>query len=720
MIGLQWRPGVAALILLMVPGMVTAAGPNFSPGAAGAGDPYFPLDGNGGYDVSDYRLNVRYDPDTDELFGRAVISARAMRNLSSFNLDLDGLSVERIRVDGSRAGWSRDGAELTVTPAAGIPRGERFEVVVVYSGVPETIEDIFGLSGFIHTEDGALVVGEPHVAATWFPANDHPSDRASFTFAITVPEGLQAVANGVLRGSRTANGWTTWRWRAADPMATYLAGMSIGHLQIDAYREDGIRYWDAVDTTFLEPVATPRTGSQFAISQQADASYKRLWRRIDVPAEGAELTFWVQRDTEDFFDFFFVEARTAGQNDWTTLRDRNGHNNRSTGFACPFWLDLHPHLRHYQSGEFPEGDEEPSCEPQGTTGKWWAASGPSDGWEQWSVDLSRWSGQQITLALSYASDESVQLNGVFVDDIVVSTGQGTTSFEDDGDVMDGWLAKGPPRGSPPNLNNWIAGTVSDGPPSIGEFMLDSFRRQPEIIRFLEGFAGPYPFDVAGGIVDDVPIGFALENQTRPIYSPFFFLFDPFSAEFVIVHELAHQWYGDSLTVKQWQHIWLNEGFATYTEWLWAEAQGFGTAQETFDFLYEEIPEDDPFWLLTIGDPGPDHLFDGEVYTRGAMTLHALRMAVGDEDFFRILRRWAQNREGELVMTAQFVRLAERISGQQLDTLFEAWLFSSGKPGLAAASLSERSVESGHHRMTAAARHLVLRLKLDHEVPRALR
>jgi aminopeptidase N len=97
------------------------------------------------------------------------------------------------------------------------------------------------------------------------------------------------------------------------------------------------------------------------------------------------------------------------------------------------------------------------------------------------------------------------------------------------------------------------------------------------------------------------------------------------------------------------------------------------------------------------------------------------MAVGDEDFFRILRRWPQNREGELVTTAQLIRLAERISGQQLDELFDAWLFTSAKPGLdGAASLSQRSVESGRHRMTAAARHLVARLKLDHSLPRSLR
>jgi hypothetical protein len=717
MVRVRSRLFVAALVLAMAPGTALAA-PDYSPGSPGAGDPYYPLDGNGGYDVSDYRLNVRYQPDTDELFGRAVILAVARQHLSSFNLDLDDLGVHRVRVDGRRADWDHDDGELTIHPGNGIRRGDRFEVVVVYSGVPRTIQDIFGLSGFIHTDDGALVVGEPHVASTWFPANDHPSDRASFTFNITVPEGLKAVANGVLRGVETANGWTTWQWRAAAPMASYLAGMSIGHLELDAYRADGVRYWDAIDSSFFAPVASPRTGSQFALSQQADSAYKRLVHRIDVPAGGAEMTFWVLRDTEDAFDFFFVEARTAGEDDWTTLRDRNGHTSQWTGFACPFWLELHPHLRHYQSGEPPQDDEEPTCDPTGTTGRWWAASGPSDGWEQWSVDLSRWSGEQVILSLAYATDESIQLNGVFVDDIVVSTGQGTTSFEADADPLDGWLAKGPPLGSPPNLNNWIVGTVADTPPPVGESMRSSLRRQPEILRFLEGYAGHYPFNTAGGIVDNYPLSFALENQTRPIYSPFFFVFDPVFGEFVIVHELAHQWYGDSLTVKRWQHIWLNEGFATYAEWLWGEAQGFGTAQETFDVLYGEIPPDDPFWELTIGDPGPEHLFDGEVYTRGALTLHALRMAVGDVDFFRILRRWAQGREGELVTTDQFVRLAERISGEQLDDLFEAWLFTSGKPEPEAAA--QRADSGSRSRMTAAARRLIARLKMEGEAPAALR
>jgi hypothetical protein len=107
-----------------------------------------------------------------------------------------------------------------------------------------------------------------------------------------------------------------------------------------------------------------------------------------------------------------------------------------------------------------------------------------------------------------------------------------------------------------------------------------------------------------------------------------FVSDPLSGDNVVVHELAHQWFGDSLAVEAW-HIWLNEGFATYAEWLWSDREGLGTAQENFDFFYIVFTEDHPFWTVTIGDPGPDNLFNFAVYARGAMTLHQLRLAVGD-------------------------------------------------------------------------------------------
>ena len=115
--------------------------------------------------------------------------------------------------------------------------------------------------------------------------------------------------------------------------------------------------------------------------------------------------------------------------------------------------------------------------------------------------------------------------------------------------------------------------------------------------------------------------------------------------------------------------------------------GRGTAQEAFDFWYGAIPADDPFWTLPIGDPGPSFLFEFPVYTRGAMTVHQLRLAVGDRDFFRILRGWAKRNEDENVTTDDFIAYAERVSGEELSELFEAWLFSDTKPVVASSTAS---------------------------------
>ena len=672
-----------AICVLLATGVASAGGGKpitFTPGAAGAGDPYFPLDGNGGYDAQHYLLDLQFDPATDVIGGSATILARATQNLSRFNLDLEGLTVHSVEVNGRSAAWRRDGGELVITPSKNIREREHFITKVVYSGVPEPIVDAFGISGFIHTDDGALIIGEPHVADTWYPVNDHPSDKAGYTFRIKVPAGLEAVANGILLDERTRGGWTTWTWVALDPMASYLTTASVGQFDLRKYRHGSTYLLDAVDPDLYGPTGTPRTGSQFAISQVADSAYKRLTRTIAVPAAGATMSFWIKRDTEVAFDHVFVEAHTVGGGDWTTLRDLNGHTSSDTGASCPSWLELHPFLEHYQTDE---GDG--TCSPTGTSGVWWAATGASDGYEQWKVDFGAYATKSVEVSITYASDQSVQLSGAFVDDIVVSTGAGTTSFEADGNTWDGWMVPGAPDGTPPNQNDWIAGTTSDTPPPLGPAVDAAFARQGEILDFEADVFGRYPFPAAGGIVDDTPvIGFALENQTRPIYAKGFFS-DPLGADSVVVHELAHQWYGDSLTVAKWQHIWLNEGFATYAEWLWSEREGLGSAQEVFDFFYSEIPPDDEFWSLVIGDPGPEHLFDFAIYARGAMTLHQLRLAVGDDDFFQILRRWAQGRRGDNVTTDEFVQLAERISGQQLDDLFKTWLFTPGRPEVATAT-----------------------------------
>jgi hypothetical protein len=657
---------VAALLLAFSAGSAQAA----RPGANGIGDPYFPRAGNGGYDVRHYGLDVSYTPKSDRLRGVATIDATAKQALSSFNLDLVGLRVRSVKVGGARARWSRARGELTIVPRSPLRTGRRFRTVIAYDGIPTSS----GEAGFIHTDDGALIAGEPDVAATWFPVNDHPSDRAAFSFHITVPRGLEAVANGELvsvahRGSRSI-----WHWEAREPLAPYLATASIGQFELRAYEVDGIKYWDAIDPDLLsEP--KPRTGARYALTGIGQPSYKRLTRTIDVPAGGATLSFWVHRDTEPSADYFLVEARTAGGENWTTLPDREGHADRATGFDCLTTLKLHPFLRHYQTAR-DRGD----CGSRGTTGAWWAASGSNAGYEQWTIDLKPYAGRSVEISLSSVSDAIAQFGGVYVDDISVSSGPGSTSFEADDDPLDGWTVPGAPAGSKANPNDWFSGTEEQAPPSVGTTAQANLARQPEILKFLAGLFGPYPFSAAGSIVDDVrDLGFALENQTRPVYSPAFFE-DAAGKENerVVVHELAHQWVGDSLTLSAWRNVWLNEGFASYAEWIWSERHGQMTAQQIFD-AYARTPATSPGWKLRIGDPGPVRLLESPIYTRGAMTLHALRKRIGDRPFFRLLRSWTVGHRGQNVSISQFTALAERISGKQLDTFFRTWLYTPRKP-----------------------------------------
>jgi aminopeptidase N len=444
----------------------TSAAPvttGFGPGAAGIGDAYFPLAGNGGYDVANYNLDLRYEPTSGQLTGVATITATATANLTAFNLDLRALTVRKVTIDGADARSQADQDELTVTPAKHLPRGTKFVAVIRYDGVPKAYsEPDLGDVGFLRKGDSAVAIGEPQVAASWYPVNDHPRDKATYTIKIAAPDGLTALSNGVLKSKSSAGGVTTWTWSESKPMASYLATVVIGHYRLQQTTHDGLPVVTAVDTS--------------------------LPTRIDT----------------------------------------------------------------------------------------------------------------------------------------------------------------------------------------------QLARSGEIIDFLASKFGPYPFDAIGGIViADDRIHFALENQTRPIYGKGFFNNPGVDASWVIVHELAHQWYGDSVSVNDWKEIWLNEGFATYAEWLWHDAKGERTAQRTFDNLYAQA--DAKMWAVPPGDPGEADLFGSSVYDRGAMTLHALRVTVGDAAFFAILKAWAADKANGNGTTPEFIALAERISGKQLDTLFQDWLYGKKRP-----------------------------------------
>ncbi len=205
-------------------------------GQAGVGDPYFPELGNGGYDVSSYHIALEWLPDTGSIDATTTIELTPSVALDTLNLDLVGLEVTAVTVDGAPTPITRAGRELTVDPERVLPAGTPVAVAVAYRGTPQPLSlgsDVFG-AGWQTDGRDAFVASEPAGAATWFPGNDHPTDKARFRFDLTVPGDLVAVANGILVEERPEpDGRRTWRWDALDPMATYLASVAIGDLTID-------------------------------------------------------------------------------------------------------------------------------------------------------------------------------------------------------------------------------------------------------------------------------------------------------------------------------------------------------------------------------------------------------------------------------------------------------------------------------------------------------
>ena len=199
-------------------------------------------------------------------------------------------------------------------------------------------------------------------------------------------------------------------------------------------------------------------------------------------------------------------------------------------------------------------------------------------------------------------------------------------------------------------------------------------RTPEIIDFYSAIYGDYPFDAYGVVVHDKQLWFALETQTLTVFG------DYWIEETVAAHELSHQWFGDCVSPARWQDIWLNEGFATYSQVLWEEyAYGETSAKGMLYSFYTNMATSSQ--SILIGDPGPDTLFAREVYDRGALTLHALRLRVGDEPFFEIVRTYFARYKNGNATTDDFIGVAEEISGEELDEFFDAWLYQEKLPDI---------------------------------------
>ncbi|MFK4761786.1 M1 family metallopeptidase [Microbacterium sp. ZW T5_45] len=195
--------------------------------------------------------------------------------------------------------------------------------------------------------------------------------------------------------------------------------------------------------------------------------------------------------------------------------------------------------------------------------------------------------------------------------------------------------------------------------------------------FEEAF-GAYPFGEYTVVITPDELEIPLEAQAMAIFGANH-IDGEHGLERLVAHELAHQWFGNSVGLRRWQDIWLNEGFACYAEWIWSEASGGASAHATALAHHERIAGLEQ--SLVIADPGAETMFDDRVYTRGALALHALRLTIGDARFFELLRTWTSARAYASATTADFVSLASSVGGVALDALFGSWLYDLALPPL---------------------------------------
>ncbi len=443
---------------------VISPDPQSTTGSPSAGDPYLPTSGNGGYLVEHYDVDLDYRVETNRLNGTVVIAARATQDLERFSLDFTGLFVDRVTVGGERPKKIMTTArKLVLSPMEPIEDGAEFEVTVRYHGTPHPLKDEWGEVGWEELSDGVLVASQPNGASSWFPCNDHPSNKARFSIAVSCESSYTVVANGLLLSKTASASRTRWTFDAAEPMATYLATIQIGR-----YRS----------------------------------------------------------------------RRVAGTVPTTTL--------------------------HY-----------------------------------------------------------------------------------------------PAR---------LSGNVSVDFARVGD-MLDVFSE-----RF-----GPYPFGEYDVVVTADKLEIPLEAHGMAIFGSNH-VDGVHGSDRLIAHELAHQWFGNSLTVARWQDIWLQEGFACYAEWIWGEASGGATAHESARrhwSLLNGQPKD-----IVVGDPGPRLLFDDRVYKRGAVGLHAVRRSIGDEAFFTALRTLtAERRSGNYAPDDVLAVFSAGPRGRGVARIIQRWIYEKPLPVL---------------------------------------
>lgn len=217
------------------------------------------------------------------------------------------------------------------------------------------------------------------------------------------------------------------------------------------------------------------------------------------------------------------------------------------------------------------------------------------------------------------------------------------------------------------------------PPHLASRFAHDFGRQQAMMKLFVKLFGPYPF--AAGytvVVTEDPLEIPLEAQGASIFGANH-CDGARHSERLIAHELAHQWFGNSVTARRWRDIWLHEGFACYAEWLWSEHSGGRTAGDLARQHHQRLLVAQQ--NLVLSDPGPRDMFDDRVYKRGALTLHALRGTIGDDKFFALLRDWTTRYRHGTVVTDDFTGLAANYADVSLRPLWQAWLYSTAVPPL---------------------------------------
>ena len=294
-----------------------ASGP--SAGAAGIGDPYFPLLGNGGYDAVHYSIDLDLDVEAGSITkGITTIEALATQDLSAFNLDYRGPRIDAVTVDGAPAAWDRDGGELTITPPELILSGEPFTVAVRYHGTPDGGEGRFQ-RGWWTTESSVFIVGEPAGADVWYPVNGHPLDKATYTLSITVPEPYDVVANGrralvaFADGAAGQPSTTTFVWENEEPTASYLVTFHAADLDVTTSEgPHGITLIEAFPPDFAGPQAR-----NFALVPEMLEIFSELFGPYPFAAYGstvfADTSFDAALETQGLasYDLSAVTERTV-------------------------------------------------------------------------------------------------------------------------------------------------------------------------------------------------------------------------------------------------------------------------------------------------------------------------------------------------------------------------------------------------------------------------